>query len=68
MNSIKNNQNIGRSDRENIYHIYKTNDDLKNININYEEYKNALEDIEKFRNVDITKDIRTKSKSFPSTS
>ena len=68
MNSIKNNQNIGKSDREHIYNIYKTNNDLKNININYEEYKNALEDIEKFRNVDITKDIRTKSKSLPSTS
>ena len=68
MNSIKNNQNIGKSDRENIYNIYKTNNDLKNSNINYEEYKNALEDIEKFRNVDITKDIRTKSKSLPSTS
>ena len=27
-----------------------------------------MEDIEKFRNVDITKDIRTKSKSLPSTS
>ena len=64
MNSIKNNQNIGKSDREHIYNIYKTNNDLKNININYEEYKNALEDIEKFRNVD--KDIRTKSKSLPS--
>ena len=68
MNSIKNNQNIGKSDREHIYNIYKTNNDLKNININYEEYKNALEDIEKFRNVDITKDVRTKSKSLPSTS
>ena len=68
MNSIKNNQNIGKSDREHIYNIYKTNNDLKNININYEEYKNALEDIEKFRNVNITKDVRTKSKSFPSNS
>ena len=66
MNSIKNNQNIGKSDREYIYNIYKTNNDLKNININYEEYKNALEDIEKFRNVDITKNV--KSKSLPSTS
>ena len=64
MNSIKNNQNIGKSDRENIYNIYKTNNNLKNININYVEYKNVLEDIEKFRN----KDIRTKSKSLPSTS
>ena len=66
MNSIKNNKEIGRSDRENIYKIYKTNNDLKNITIDYNEYKNALEDIEKFRNVDITKDIRTKSKSLPS--
>ena len=66
MNSIKNNQNIGKSDREHIYNIYKSNDDLKNINIDYNEYKNALEDIEKFRNVDITKDIKTKSKSLPS--
>ena len=68
MNSIKNNQNIGKSDRENIYNIYKTNSNLKDITIDYNEYKNALEDIEKFRNVDITKDIRTKSKSLPSTS
>ena len=68
MNSIKNNQNIGKSDRENIYNIYKTNNNFKNININYNEYKNALEDIEKFRNVDITKDVKTKSKSFPSSS
>ena len=67
MNSIKNNQNIGKSDRENIYNIYKTNNDLKNVTIDYNEYKNALEDIEKFRNVDITKDIKTKSKSLPST-
>ena len=69
MNSIKNNKEIGRSDREHIYNIYKSNDDLKNINIDYNEYKNALEDIEKFRNVDITKDIKTKtkSKSLPST-
>ena len=65
MNSIKNNKEIGRSDRENIYNIYKTNNDLKNITIDYNEYKNALEDIEKFRNVDITKDIKTKS--LPST-
>ena len=66
MNSIKNNQNIGKSDRENIYNIYKTNNDLKNVTIDYNVYKNALEDIEKFRNVDITKDIKTKSKSLPS--
>ena len=66
MNSIKNNQNIGKSDRENIYNIYKTNNYLKNVTIDYNEYKNALEDIEKFRNVDITKDIKTKSKSLPS--
>ena len=66
MNSIKNNQNIGKSDREHIYNIYKTNNDLKDVTIDYNEYKNALEDIEKFRNVDITKDIKTKSKSLPS--
>ena len=66
MNSIKNNQNIGKSDRENIYNIYKSNDELKNINIDYDEYKNVMEDIEKSRNDDITKDIRTKSKSLPS--
>ena len=68
MNSIKNNQNIGKSDRENIYNIYKTNNDFKNVTIDYNEYKNALEDIEKFRNVNISKDIKTKSKSFPSSS
>ena len=68
MNSIKNNKEIGRSDREHIYNIYKTNNDLKNVTIDYNEYKNALEDIEKFRNVDITKDIKTKSKSLPSSS
>ena len=68
MNSIKNNQNIGRLDRENIYNIYRTNNDLKDITMNYDEYKNAMEDIEKFRNVDITKDVRIKSKSLPSTS
>ena len=68
MNSIKNNQNIGKSDRENIYNIYKTNNNFKNITIDYNEYKNALEDIEKFRNVDITKNVKIKSKSFPSSS
>ena len=68
MNSIKNNKEIGKSDRENIYNIYKTNNDFKNVTIDYNEYKNALEDIEKFRNVDITKDVKTKSKSFPSNS
>ena len=61
MNSIKNNKEIGRSDRENIYNIYKTNNDLKDITINYNEYKDAMEDIEKFRNVDITKDIKPSS-------
>ena len=66
MSSIKNNQNIGKSDREHIYNIYKTNNDLKDLTIDYNEYKNALEDIEKFRNVDITKNIKTKSKSLPS--
>ena len=66
MNSIKNNQNIGKSDREHIYNIYKTNNDLKNVTIDYNKYKNALEDIEKFRNVDITKSVKSKSKSLPS--
>ena len=66
MNSIKNNREIGRSDRENIYNIYKTNNDLKNVTIDYNEYKNAMDDIEKFRNVNIKKDV--KSKSLPSTS
>ena len=64
MNSIKNNKEIGRSDREHIYNTYKTNNDLKNVTIDYNEYKNVMEDIEKFRN----KDIKTKSKSLPSTS
>ena len=63
MNSIKNNKEIGLSDRQYIYNIYKTNNDLKNVTIDYNEYKNAMEDIIKFRNVDITKDI----KSLPST-
>ena len=58
MNSIKNNKEIGRSDRENIYNIYKTNNDLKNVTLNYNEYKDAMEDIEKFRNVDITRHIK----------
>ena len=62
MNSIKNNQNIGKSDRENIYNTYKTNNDLKNVTIDYNEYKNVMEDIEKFRK----KDVNTKSKSLPS--
>ena len=66
MNSIKNNKEIGVSDRQHIYNIYKTNNELKDMTIDYNEYKNALEDIEKFRNVDITKDIKTKSKSLPS--
>ena len=68
MNSIKNNQNIGKSDREHIYNIYKINDNLKDITIDYNEYKNAMADIEKFRNVDITKDVKIKSKSLPSSS
>ena len=69
MNSIKNNQNIGKSDRENIYNIYKTNNDLKDVTIDYNEYKNAMDDIEKFRNIDIKKDVKSKSKSksLPST-
>ena len=57
MNSIKNNKEIGRSDRGNIYNIYKTNNYLKNITIDYNEYKDAMDDIEKFRNIDVTKDI-----------
>ena len=68
MNSIKNNKEIGRSDREHIYNIYKTSDDLKDVSIDYNEYKNAMEDIKKFRNVDIKKDVKSKSKSLPSTS
>ena len=55
MNSIKNNKEIGRSDREHIYIIYKTSDDLKDVSIDYNEYKNAMEDIKKFRNIDIKK-------------
>ena len=66
MNSIKNNKEIGRSDREHIYNIYRTSDDLKNVTIDYNEYKNAMEDIEKFRNIDITKSVKSKSKSLPS--
>ena len=65
MNSIKNNQNIGKSDREHIYNIYKNKNDLKNITLDYNEYKNAMSDIEKFRNVDISKDY---SDDKPSTS
>ena len=68
MNSIKNNKEIGLSDRKHIYNIYKTSDDLKDVTIDYNEYKNAMEDIEKFRNVDIKKDLKTKSKSLPSSS
>ena len=61
MNSIKNNQNIGKSDREHIYNIYKTSDDLKNASIDYNEYKNAMEDIKKFRNIDIKKELPSTS-------
>ena len=61
MNSIKNNKEIGRSDREHIYNIYKTSDDLKDVTIDYNEYKNAMEDIKKFKNIDITKNVKTKS-------
>ena len=64
MNSIKNNQNIGKSDREHICNTYKTNNDLKNVTIDYNEYKNVMKDIEKSRK----KDANTKSKSLPSTS
>ena len=66
MNIIKNNKEIGRSDREHIHNIYKTSDDLKDVSIDYNEYKNAMEDIKRFRNIDITKSV--KSKSLPSTS
>ena len=66
MNSIKNNKEIGRSDREHIYNIYKTSNDLKVVTIDYNEYKNAMKDIEKFRNIDMKKYV--KSKSLPSTS
>ena len=58
MNSIKNNKEIGRSDREHIYDIYKTNNDLKDVTLDYNGYKDAMDDIEKFRNVDITKYIK----------
>ena len=68
MNSIKNNKEIEKSDREHIYNIYKTNNDLIDITIDYNEYKIAMEDIEKFRNVDIKKDVKSKSKSLPTTS
>ena len=61
MNSIKNDKEIGRSNREYIYNIYKTNNDLKNVTLDYNEYKDAMEDIEKFRNVDIKKDIKPSS-------
>ena len=58
MNSIKNNKEIGKSDKQNIYNIYKTNNDLKDVTLDYNEYENAMEDIEKFRNGDIKKDIK----------
>ena len=58
MNSIKNSKEIGRSDREHIYNIYKTNNNLKDVTIDCNEYKNAMEYIENFRNIDITKDIK----------
>ena len=68
MNSIKHNREIGKSDRQNTYNIYKTNNDSKNVTIDYNEYKNSMEDIEKFRNIDIKKDVKSKSKSLPSSS
>ena len=68
MDSIKNNKEIGKSDREYIYNIYKTNNDLKDVSIDYNDYKNAMKDIEKFRNIDIKKDVKSKSKSLPSSS
>ena len=55
MNSIKHNKEIGRSDRQNIYNTYKNNNDLKDVILDYNKYKNAMDDIEKFRNVDIKK-------------
>ena len=55
-------------DREHIYNIYKTSNDLKDASIDYSEYKNAMDDIEKFRNIDIKESARSKSKSLPSTS
>ena len=66
MNSIKNNKEIGLSDRQNVYNIYKTNNDLKDVTKDYNEYKDAMDDTEKFRNIDITKSV--KSKSLPSSS
>ena len=60
MNSIKNNKEIGRSDRENIHNIYKTNNDLIDVTIDYSKYKNAMQDIEKFRNIDIKKRCKIK--------
>ena len=53
MNSIKNNQNIGRDGRQ---HIYKNYNDLKNLTLDYNEYRNTIHDIEKFRNINISKD------------
>ena len=47
MNSIIKNKEIGRSDREHIHDIHKTNNDLKDISIDYNEYKDAMDDIEK---------------------
>ena len=41
MNSIKNNREIGKSDRQNIYNIYKTNNDLKDVTLDYNEYMNT---------------------------
>ena len=61
MNSIKNNRNIGIDDRQHIYNIYK-NSDLKDVTIDYNEYKNAMDDIEKFRQIDISKDNKPTSK------
>ena len=40
---------------EKIFIIYKTNNDLKDVTIDYNEYKNAIEDIEKYRNIDLKK-------------
>ena len=43
--------------------LNKNNNDLKDVTLDYNEYKNVMDDIEKFRNIDIKK-----SKSLPSTS
>ena len=56
MNSIKKIMKLD-DQIEKIFIIYKTNNDLKDVTIDYNEYKNAMEDIEKFRNIDIKKKL-----------